>query len=64
MRHFGYAMAAGDFDADGHDDLAIGAPREDVDGLMDVGRQMVLYGSLFSDGFGSGDTSLWTSRTP
>jgi hypothetical protein len=27
---FGYALAAGDFDADGYDDLAIGAPMEGV----------------------------------
>lgn len=27
---FGYALAAGDFDADGYDDLAIGAPMEEV----------------------------------
>lgn len=29
--HFGDALAAGDFDGDGHDDLAIGAPWKDFD---------------------------------
>jgi hypothetical protein len=42
---FGWALAAGDFDNDGYDDLAIGAPFEDVDGLSAAGAVNVLYGS-------------------
>ena len=40
---FGYALAAGDFNGDGFDDLAIGVPSED-----DVGAVLVVYGSPVS----------------
>jgi hypothetical protein len=42
---FGAALAAGDFDANGHADLAIGAPFEDVGATVDAGAVSVLYGS-------------------
>ncbi len=47
---FGSALAAGDFDADGIQDLAIGAPKEDVLGgggarVVNAGVVRVLYGS-------------------
>ena len=42
---FGEVLAVGDFDGDGRDDLAIGIPGEDVDGLSDVGAVQILYGS-------------------
>ena len=56
---FGHALAAGDFDGDGHDDLAIGSPGENEAGIADVGAEAVLYGALFADGVESGNTSLW-----
>ncbi|MEX2393915.1 MAG: FG-GAP repeat protein [Actinomycetota bacterium] len=34
---FGYAVASGDFNSDGIDDLAIGAPREDIGSRKDAG---------------------------
>ena len=40
---FGFALASGDFDGDGFDDLAISVPAED-----DVGAVLVDYGSPFS----------------
>lgn len=47
LREFGKALASGDFDADGYEDLAIGVPG--TDGLPhlddDVGAIYVLYGS-------------------
>ena len=43
--HFGAALAWGDFDGDGYDDLAIGAPGEDVDEFFDAGIVHVLFGS-------------------
>ncbi len=55
----GYSLATGDFDGDGHDDLAIGSPFEDAGGVADVGTETVLYGVLFADGAESGNTSLW-----
>jgi hypothetical protein len=58
-KDFGWALAAGDFDGDGHDDLAIGAPYENFDSLFDAGTQTILYGSLFADGFETGDLAFW-----
>jgi hypothetical protein len=49
--HFGAGLAAGDFDGDGYDDLAIGAPGEDVDGKKDAGSVTVVFGS--KDGLGA-----------
>ena len=42
---FGYALAAGDFDDDGLDDLAVGAPYEDRAGVSDSGVVSVFSGS-------------------
>ncbi len=42
---FGWALASGDFDGDGYDDLAIGSPGEDLFGLSDPGVVHVVYGS-------------------
>jgi hypothetical protein len=47
---FGDALAAGDFNGDGYDDLAIGAPGDQVSGVA-AGRVYVLHGS--SAGLGS-----------
>src|SRR5262249_53418060 len=46
--HFGKALAAGDFNSDGRDDLAIGAPGESFDNIGTVtgaGMVEVIYGS-------------------
>ncbi|MFL5797789.1 MAG: FG-GAP repeat protein [Actinomycetota bacterium] len=47
---FGAALAAGDFNADGFSDLAVGAPSEDLSGFLggtisDAGAINVLYGT-------------------
>ena len=42
---FGYALAAGDFNGDKHDDLAIGVPFDDIAQKSDAGSVHVLYGS-------------------
>ncbi len=42
--HFGAALAAGDFNHDGRDDLAIGVPQEDLGAVVDAGGVNVLYG--------------------
>ena len=42
---WGYALAAGDFDGDGFDDLAVGAPLHDRSNQPDTGEVEVIYGS-------------------
>lgn len=67
---FGFTLAAGNFDGDGYDDLAIGTPHEHigagVDEIEDAGTVITLYGSpaglgssrsqIFYQGIGLGDT--------
>ncbi|MDX1421473.1 MAG: FG-GAP repeat protein, partial [Rubricoccaceae bacterium] len=43
--HFGWTLAAGDFDRDGFDDLAVGVPQEDVNGQANAGAVQALYGT-------------------
>ncbi len=63
-RFFGQTLATGDFDGDGHADLIAGAPFADEAGLANVGDEIVLYGSLFSDGFETSTAGLWSSLVP
>ena len=44
---FGYALASGDFNKDGYDDLAIGVPGEDVsnNSISNAGAVAIMYGS-------------------
>jgi hypothetical protein len=42
---FGFALAAGDFDDDFHDDLAVGVPFHDAPGQTDSGQVVILRGS-------------------
>jgi len=54
---FGYSLAAGDIDGDGADDLAVGAPSEDVGAIVHAGAVAVLYGSL--GGLSAAGNQLW-----
>lgn len=62
---FGASLASGDFDADGHADLAIGVPGEDanrrVQASVDIGAVSVLYGS--EDGLSNRGDQLWSQFT-
>jgi len=62
FRAYAFSLARGDFDGDGHDDLAIGAPSETAGGAADRGAVSVVYGSLFADGFETGPGQLLWSH--
>lgn len=50
---YGAAVAIGDFNRDGYDDLAVGIPGATIDGLVGAGAVQIIYGSaagLTNDG--------------
>jgi hypothetical protein len=62
---FGSALAIGDFDGNGFDDLAVGVPLEGLPDVAAVGVVNVLYSqALFRDGFERYETGRWSSATP
>ena len=63
LDHFGAALAAGDFDGDDFDDLAIGVRNESLGTLaVRAGAVNVLYGSLA--GLTDQDNQFWTQTVP
>jgi hypothetical protein len=62
--HFGDAVAGGDFNGDGFDDLAIGVPDEDLSGGADAGTTNVLYGSSGGLQASSPNDQQWNLDTP
>jgi hypothetical protein len=59
---FGHALAAGDFDGDTFDDLAIGVPLESVAGFTDSGRLFILLGT--AGGLGVGGVQTFDTESP
>ena len=59
---YGAALAAGDIDGDGYDDLIVGAPSDDHSGDYNAGSIQVLYGT--STGLTSVGTQIIHQDTP
>ena len=59
---WGTALAVGDFDADGFADVAVGAPVDDVGGVLEGGSLSILFGS--ATGFASSGNQLISQNTP
>src|SRR3954451_20784546 len=60
--NFGYAEAAGDFNGDGSDDLAVGVPIEKVNGVNSAGAVSVIYGG--PGGLSATGNQLWSQDSP
>lgn len=56
--YFGGALAGGDFDGDGADDLAVGVPLEDVGATVDAGALVILRGSTGRPGDANCDSVI------
>ena len=59
---FGSALAAGDFDGNGSDDLAIGGPGEDIGTIRNAGAVNVIYGG--AGGLASANDDMWHQNSP
>ena len=55
---FGHALAVGDFDGNGYDDLAVGSPTEDIGAVADAGAVNVIYGQV--GGLSATGNQVWT----
>lgn len=58
----GIGLGAGDFNGDGYDDLAVGAPLEDVGTINNAGAVNVLYGS-FASGLSADGNQIFHQNT-
>lgn len=59
---FGAAFAAGDFDGDGYDDLAVGVSGENFSRLRDAGVVQIIYGSV--NGLAASRAQMWSQDSP
>ena len=62
FERFGFAIATGDFNNDGRDDIAVGIPNDLVGVTSDAGSVQVFYGS--STGLTATGNQLWNQNSP
>lgn len=65
--YFGNSVSAGDFDADGKDDLAFGIPGMDIDGNTRAGGVVVIHGADLGDANTApqvGSATLFSQASP
>ncbi|MCP3976447.1 MAG: hypothetical protein GY720_18325 [bacterium] len=60
--NFGSSLAAGDFNGDDHDDLAIGSPSDTINAMVGAGAVNVIYGS--NGGLTKAGDDLFHRATP
>ncbi len=58
--NFGSTLESGDFNNDGYHDLAIGVPKEDIDGVA-AGAVEIIYGT--ADGLFAANDQLWSMNS-
>ena len=59
---FGTSLTSGDFDGDGFDDLAVGAPDEDIKSIFDAGAVNIFGGS--DTGLTADNSQIWFQDQP
>lgn len=65
--HFGSAIDIGDWDGEGHADLAVGVPYEDITSIgnfIDIGAVHVVYSTAAGLQAVNPDDQLWTQQSP
>ena len=62
-RHLLAAVVSGDFNGDGYDDMAVGAPNEDLYEIVDAGVVQVIYGGPTKSLHNVGD-QVWHQNSP
>jgi hypothetical protein len=58
---FGYALAAGNFNGDAYEDLAVGVPGQDTDGVVNTGLVGIFFGS--AQGLLPSDSEAFTQNS-
>jgi len=61
---FGADVSTGDFDGDGHADLAVGVTYEDLGSSIDAGVANVIYADPGDSGLTEADNQLWSQNSP
>ncbi|THC48263.1 VCBS repeat-containing protein [Streptomyces sp. A1499] len=61
---FGAELDLGDINGDGHLDLVVGSPGENLDGVTDAGSITVIYGAADGSGLSTAGSKLYSQDSP